>query len=80
MSEKKLHFETLQQHAGQVPDPVTGARAVPIYQTTSYVFKDAQEAEDRFALRKPGYIYGRLTRMYWKRDWLPLKAAQQALP
>ena len=47
MSEKKLHFETLQQHAGQVPDPVTGARAVPIYQTTSYVFKDAQEAEDR---------------------------------
>ena len=61
MSEKKLHFETLQQHAGQVPDPVTGARAVPIYQTTSYVFKDAQEAEDRFALRKPGYIYGRLT-------------------
>ena len=44
MSEKKLHFETLQQHAGQVPDPVTGARAVPIYQTTSYVFKDAQEA------------------------------------
>lgn len=61
MSEKKLHFETLQQHAGQVPDPVTGARVVPIYQTTSYVFKDAQEAEDRFALRKPGYIYGRLT-------------------
>lgn len=61
MSEKKLHFETLQQHAGQVPDPVTGARAVPIYQTTSYVFKDAQEAEDRFALRKPGYIYGHLT-------------------
>ena len=61
MSEKKLHFETLQQHAGQVPDPVTGARAVPIYQTTSYVFKDAQEAEDCFALRKPGYIYGRLT-------------------
>lgn len=61
MSEKKLHFETLQQHAGQVPDPVTGARAVPIYQTTSYVFKDAQEAEDRFALRKPGVTYGRLT-------------------
>ena len=63
MSEKKLHFETLQQHAGQVPDPVTGARAVPIYQTTSYVFKDAQEAEAeaRIAPRKPGYIYGRLT-------------------
>ncbi|MCH4178762.1 MAG: O-acetylhomoserine aminocarboxypropyltransferase/cysteine synthase [Megasphaera sp.] len=54
-------FETLQQHAGQVPDPVTGARAVPIYQTTSYVFKDTQQGEDRFALREPGYIYSRLT-------------------
>ncbi|HAT57101.1 MAG TPA: O-acetylhomoserine aminocarboxypropyltransferase, partial [Veillonellaceae bacterium] len=61
MSEKNYHFETLQQHAGQVPDPATGARAVPIYQTTSYVFKDSQEAEDRFGLRSPGYIYGRLT-------------------
>lgn len=62
MSETKHYkFETLQQHAGQVPDPVTGARAVPIYQTTSYVFKDTQQAEDRFALRDPGYIYGRLT-------------------
>lgn len=61
MSQKTYHFETLQQHAGQVPDPATGARAVPIYQTTSYVFKDSQEAEDRFALRSPGYIYGRLT-------------------
>ena len=58
---KHYHFETLQQHAGQVPDPVTGARAVPIYQTTSYVFKDAQQAEDRFALKDAGYIYSRLT-------------------
>ncbi len=54
-------FETLQQHAGQVPDPATGARAVPIYQTTSYVFKDTQQAEDRFALKDAGYIYSRLT-------------------
>lgn len=54
-------FETLQQHAGQVPDPATGARAVPIYQTTSYVFKDTQEGEDLFGLRKPGFIYSRLT-------------------
>ena len=54
-------LETLQQHAGQVPDPATGARAVPIYQTTSYVFKDTQQAEDRFALKDPGYIYSRLT-------------------
>ena len=62
MTEKKnYHFETLQQHAGQVPDPTTGARAVPIYQTTSYVFKDAQQAEDRFALKDAGYIYSRLT-------------------
>lgn len=58
---KDYKFETLQQHAGQVPDPATGARAVPIYQTTSYVFKDTQQAEDRFALKDPGYIYSRLT-------------------
>ena len=58
---KNYKFETLQQHAGQVPDPATGARAVPIYQTTSYVFKDTQQAEDRFALKDPGYIYSRLT-------------------
>lgn len=60
--EKKLRFETLQLHAGQEqPDPATGARAVPIYQTTSYVFADSQEAADRFALKSPGNIYGRLT-------------------
>lgn len=61
MSTKKLHFETLQVHAGQSADPVTGSRAVPIYQTTSYVFSDAQEGADRFALRKFGNIYSRLT-------------------
>jgi len=61
MTKKNYRFETLQQHAGQVPDPVTGARAVPIYQTTSYVFHDTQEGEDLFALKKPGYIYSRLT-------------------
>ncbi len=61
MSEKKLRFDTLQVHAGQTPDPVTGARAVPIYQTTSYVFKDTDEAEGRFALTVPGNIYSRLT-------------------
>lgn len=59
---KKLHFETLQLHAGQeLPDPVTGARAVPIYMTTSYVFWNSQHAADRFALRDNGNIYGRLT-------------------
>lgn len=53
-------FETLQVHAGQTIDE-TGSRAVPIYQTTSYVFKNAQEAADRFALRDAGNIYTRLT-------------------
>lgn len=62
MSDIKLHFETLQLHVGQEqPDPATDARAVPIYQTTSYVFRDSQHAADRFALRDPGNIYGRLT-------------------
>lgn len=61
MSEKKLHFETLQLHAGQQADPTTGSRAVPIYQTSSYVFKDAQEGADLFGLRKFGNIYTRLT-------------------
>ncbi|OAA87258.1 O-acetylhomoserine aminocarboxypropyltransferase/cysteine synthase family protein [Clostridium ljungdahlii] len=61
MSEKrKLGFETLQVHAGQVPDPTTGARAVPIYQTTSFVFKDADEAADFFQLKKPGNVYARI--------------------
>lgn len=60
--ERKLHFETLQLHVGQeTPDPATDARAVPIYQTTSYVFRDSSHAADRFALRDPGNIYGRLT-------------------
>ncbi|MBR3514553.1 MAG: O-acetylhomoserine aminocarboxypropyltransferase/cysteine synthase [Bacteroidaceae bacterium] len=62
MSQKKLHFETLQLHVGQEqPDPATDARAVPIYQTTSYVFRNSQHAADRFGLRDPGNIYGRLT-------------------
>ena len=62
MSENKLHFETLQLHVGQeTPDPATDARAVPIYQTTSYVFRNSEHASDRFALRDNGNIYGRLT-------------------
>ncbi len=54
------HAETISLHAGQVPDPTTGSRAVPLYQTTSYVFKDAQHAADLFALRAFGNIYTRL--------------------
>lgn len=60
MSERKLKFDTLQVHAGQHPDPTTGARAVPIYQTTSYVFNNAQHAADLFALKEPGNIYTRI--------------------
>lgn len=61
-NEKKLHFETLQLHVGQEQaDPATDARAVPIYQTTSYVFHSAQHANDRFHLKDAGNIYGRLT-------------------
>lgn len=62
MERNKLHFETLQLHVGQeTPDPATDARAVPIYQTTSYVFRNSQHAADRFGLRDSGNIYGRLT-------------------
>lgn len=62
MAQNKLHFETLQLHVGQEnPDPATDARAVPIYQTTSYVFRNSQHAADRFGLRDAGNIYGRLT-------------------
>ena len=62
MAAKNLHFETLQLHVGQEqPDPATDARAVPIYQTTSYVFRNSQHAADRFGLRDAGNIYGRLT-------------------
>ncbi len=62
MSNKNYKFETLQLHVGQEePDTASGARAVPIYQTTSYVFKNSDEAEARFALKDAGNIYGRLT-------------------
>ena len=62
MATENWKFETLQLHVGQeLPDPTTDARAVPIYQTTSYVFRDAQHAADRFGLRDAGNIYGRLT-------------------
>ena len=58
--ERNYRFETLQLHAGQEPDPTTGARAVPIYQTTSYNFQDAQHAADLFGLQKFGNIYTRI--------------------
>lgn len=62
METKKLRFETLQLHVGQeTPDPATDARAVPIYQTTSYVFRNSAHAAARFGLQEPGNIYGRLT-------------------
>ena len=62
MERKNLHFETLQVHVGQEQaDPTTDARAVPIYQTTSYVFHNSAHAAARFGLQDPGNIYGRLT-------------------
>lgn len=61
-AERNFKFETLQLHVGQErPDPVTDARAVPIYQTSSFVFRNSQHAADRFALKDAGNIYGRLT-------------------
>ncbi len=61
-NEQKLHLETLALHVGQEqPDPASDSRAVPIYQTTSYVFRNSQHAADRFGLRDAGNIYGRLT-------------------
>ncbi len=62
MTEPRKHaFETLQIHAGAKPDPATGARNMPIYQTTAYVFKDAEHAARLFNLQEVGYIYSRLT-------------------
>jgi O-acetylhomoserine/O-acetylserine sulfhydrylase len=60
MSQKNYHFETLQLHAGQEADPTTGSRAVPIYQTTSYVFKNSEHAANLFGLKEFGNIYTRL--------------------
>lgn len=60
MSDRKLGFDTLQVHAGQKPDPTTGARAVPIYQTTSYVFRDTEHGANLFAIKEPGNIYTRI--------------------
>ncbi|WP_034256762.1 O-acetylhomoserine aminocarboxypropyltransferase/cysteine synthase family protein [Adhaeribacter aquaticus] len=60
MSANNLHFETLQLHAGQEADPTTGSRAVPIYQTTSYVFNNAEHGANLFALKEFGNIYTRI--------------------
>jgi len=62
---ENYRFETLQVHAGQKPDPATGARAVPIYQTTAYVYPDSKTAAARFALQEGGQIYSRLTNPTW---------------
>ena len=61
MSDKTYGFETLSVHAGAAPDPTTGARALPIYQTTAYVFEDADHAAALFNLQTVGFIYSRLT-------------------
>ena len=61
MADKFPRFDTLALHAGQQPDPTTGARAVPIYQTTSYVFKDVDHAASLFNLERAGHIYSRIS-------------------
>src|SRR5579864_9533759 len=60
MSNSEQHLNTLAVHAGQAPDPTTGARAVPIYQTTSFVFKNTEHAANLFALKEFGNIYTRI--------------------
>src|SRR5260370_9435538 len=57
---RKFGFETRMLHAGHIPDPITGARAVPIYQTTSYVFEDTDKAAQLFELKQYGNIYTRI--------------------
>ena len=80
MSQENLHFETLQLHAGQEIDPTTGSRALPIYQTTSYVFKDSKHAADLFGLKEFGNIYTRIMNpqpMLLKNASPPLKVVLQ---
>jgi O-acetylhomoserine/O-acetylserine sulfhydrylase-like pyridoxal-dependent enzyme len=60
MAQENLHFDTLQLHEGQVVDPTTNSRAVPIYQTSSYVFNDSEHAANLFGLKEFGNIYTRL--------------------
>ena len=60
MSSRKFGFETRMLHAGQIPDPHVGSRAAPIYQTTSYVFRDVDEAAHLFELKQYGNIYTRI--------------------
>ena len=75
LKERKLKFETLQLHVGQEePDPVTDARAVPIYQTSSYVFHNSKHAADRFGLRDAGNIYGEIEEAVRRGD---VKSASQ---
>ena len=84
MSNKNYGLSTLGLHAGQEePDPATGSRAVPIYQTSSYVFKDTDEAANRFALQEFGQIYSRLTNpivMHLKQELLLSKVEIQQYP
>jgi O-acetylhomoserine/O-acetylserine sulfhydrylase-like pyridoxal-dependent enzyme len=61
MTDRPMGFDTLAIHAATAPDPATGARQVPIYQTTAYVFRDADHAAKLFNLQEVGYIYSRLT-------------------
>ncbi len=71
MSQHQMKFETIQLHAGQeLADPATGARAVPIYQSSSFVFQDARQAAERFALAEEGYIYSRISNPTCRHQYL----------
>lgn len=70
MSKREFKFDTLQVHAGQEVDSTTGSRAVPIYQTSSYVFDNVEHGANLFALKESGNIYTRIMNMFLKKELL----------
>ena len=83
MADRKFGFETLTQHAGQIPDAATGARAVPVYQTTSFVFDSAEHAASLFNLQTFGNVYTRLFVRQARWETAPahcLRANSRAMP
>ena len=82
-NDRQPGFNTRQLHAGQTPDPTTGSRAVPIYQTTSYQFRNTEHAAKLFALQEFGNIYTRIMNpppTCWRNGWPTWKAASAPLP
>jgi O-acetylhomoserine (thiol)-lyase len=82
MPDRKFGFETLCLHAGQIPDAATGARAAPIYQTTSFVFDSAEHAASLFNLQTFGNVYSRISNPTWRCSrsaWRRSRTARSAL-